>query len=229
MERRTSNGAIPACIIVTLCVAFSSPAPARAAIERLEPAYNTIRTRQDPRTEVLIYTPTIPPIDGAAVIYFSSNWGWRPIMQDTASHFAAMGRYVLGIDSRRYFEKILTPENWEKDLRTLRAHVNGKAGRAADAPVILAGFGFGANIIPYVLNRAGANGIGGALLISAGEEGATICRMQVQLDIPVPEEERFDVADEIATLPPIPIVLIGSVHEAWTTTSAANSCATSSI
>lgn len=162
----------------------------------------------------MLYAPTVEPVDGPAIVYFSGNWGWRPIMQDTASHLAANGRYVLGVDSMKYFGKVLDAGGWEKDLTTFRTYINRKAGKPADAPVILIGFTYGAEMIPYMLNRGGVEGIAGALLIGPGDTGSVLCRLHLQLDMEVPEEEQFDVGRELSDLPSLPIVLIeGTLDE----------------
>jgi hypothetical protein len=198
-----------------LAMMFAAPlATFGVTVQRFEPRYETIRTRNSLRTDVMLYAPTVPPVDGAAVIFFSGHFGWRPIMQDTAAHFAANGRHVLAIESMKYFGKMLKPHEWAKDLKTFRTYINEKAGRPVDSPVILVGFTFGAEIIPYMLNRGGTEGFIGALLIGPGDIGAVLCRLNLQLDLPIPEEERFDVGQELADLPSMPIVLMEGTLDA---------------
>lgn len=177
-------------------------------VERLRPEYDTIRTRNSLKTDIILYSPTVEPVDGPAIVYFSSNWGWRPILQDTASHLAAQGRYVLGVDSMKYFGQMLEPHEWQRDLKTFRSYINKKAGKPADAPVILIGYTYGAEMLPYMLNRGGIDGITGALLIGPGDTGSVLCRLHLQLKLPIPEEEQFDVGQELEDLPSLPIVLI---------------------
>ncbi len=156
----------------------------------------------------------MPAVDGPAIVYFSGNWGWRPIMQDTASHLAANGRYVLGVDSLKYFGTMLDPDEWRKDLTTFRTYLNEKAGKSPDTPVILIGFTYGAEMVPYMMNRGGTEGIAGALLIGPGETGSVLCRLHLQLDIESPEEEQFDVGQELAALPSMPLVLLEGTLDA---------------
>jgi len=183
-------------------------------VERLRPKYDTIRTRNSLKAEVMLYAPAVEEVDGPAIVYFSGNWGWRPIMQDTASHLAANGRYVLGVDSMKYFGKVLDAGEWKRDLATFRTYLNEKAGKPADAPVILMGFTYGAEMIPYMLNRGGIEGIAGALLIGPGDTGSVLCRLHLQIDLEIPEEEQFDVGRELSDLPSLPIVLIeGTLDE----------------
>ncbi|HET6278646.1 MAG TPA: AcvB/VirJ family lysyl-phosphatidylglycerol hydrolase [Candidatus Polarisedimenticolia bacterium] len=196
-----------------LLAAAATPADL-AAVERLRPQYDTIRTRNSLQADVMLYAPTVEAVAGPAIVYFSGNWGWRPIMQDTASHLAANGRFVLGVDSMKYFGKLLDAGEWKHDLTTFRSYVNEKAGKPPDAPVILIGFTYGAEMIPYMLNRGGIEGIAGALLIGPGATGSVLCRLHLQLDLEIPEEERFDVGRELAALPSLPIVLLeGTLDE----------------
>jgi dienelactone hydrolase len=209
-KSRASKGAW---IALMLLAAAAFPAYG-LTVERLTPSYGTLRTHNSLKAEVILYTPTVPAVDGPAIVYFSGNWGWRPIMQDTASHLAANGRYVLGVDSMKYFGKMLEPRQWAKDLTTFRTYINEKAGKPADAPVILIGFTYGAEIIPYMLNRGGIEGIAGVLLIGPGETGSVLCRLHLQLDLQIPEEEQFDVGRELSNLPSLPIVLIEGTLDA---------------
>jgi len=206
--------ALKGALVSLLLLATASIAGSAMTVERLRPKYETIRTRNSLQADVILYTPTIEAVDGPAVVYFSSNWGWRPIMQDTASLLAANGRYVLGVDSMNYFGRMMDAGEWRKDLATFRSYINKKAGKPAESPVILMGFTYGAEMIPYMLNRGGVEGTVGALLIGPGDTGAAICRLHLQLDLEIPEEERFDVGRELSNLPSLPIVLIeGTLDE----------------
>ncbi len=163
------------------------------------------------RTGAAIATPATPPVP---VIFFSGEWGWRPLLQDTASFLVSEGRCVLGIDSTDYFKRMLDGPAWASDLETLRGFINEKAGRPKDAPVILAGHSYGAEMVPYILNRAGTRGVLGALLVAPGPRGAATYRVSIQLKLPPPEDEAFDVGYEMHRLPPIPVVAIqGTVDE----------------
>jgi Bacterial virulence protein (VirJ) len=155
-----------------------------------------------------LITPTQPKPGTDAVIFFSGDWGWRPLQQEMASHLAREGRAVIGIDATTYFGRKLEPIDWTRDLKTLRTFVNGKAGLPADSPVLLIGFTFGGELIPYMLNRGGAEGFAGALMIGPDHEGQIIYRASVQLRLPSPPDETFDVGEELRRMKPIPVVLM---------------------
>ena len=150
----------------------------------------------------------VEPSRGTPVIFFSGDWGWRPLQQDTASHLVAQGRPVLGLDATVYFNKLTDPESLKSDLVTFREFVNEKSGRPADGQVILAGFGYGAEMIPYLLSRTGPDRVLGVLLIAPDKDGTAVFRVAVQLKMAVPEDEAFDVAEQIRRMPPVPAVLM---------------------
>ena len=149
-----------------------------------------------------------------AVLYFSGDWGWRPLQQETSTYLADRGRFVVGIDASEYFSGRLSPADWTADLATLRAYVNEKAGKPPGTPVLLIGFRFGGALVPYILNRGGTNGFSGALLVSLAHEGAVIYRTSIQLKLPLPPDEVFSVGEEIHHLPPsFPVFLMDAVGD----------------
>jgi type IV secretory pathway VirJ component len=154
------------------------------------------------------YKPAAGTAPQTPAIFFSDETSWRPLFQGIASDLAAAGRAVLGVDASAYFKKMVPGEAYAKDLAWFRAYVNEQTKRPKGAPVLLAGMSFSAELIPYVLNRGGAAGVGGLLLIAPDGKGAAVHRAAVVLGMDSPAEEMFDVGREIAGLPPIPIVLM---------------------
>jgi len=203
--------------LLTVAVAAAlalGPAPAAAG----EPARNTptvtsLRLRMGVPSQIFLYPPTVPMSEGAgAVLFFSGDWGWKPVQQETASWLANHGRYVVGIDATEYFSRRLEPSDWVRDLKTLRAFVNEKAGLPAERPVLLVGYTWGAELVPYMLNRGGAQGFAGALLIGPDEDSACVYRVTLQMKsrgiIPSPPDEQFSVPDELRRMAPIPTVFM---------------------
>ena len=156
-----------------------------------------------------------------AVIFFSGDWGWRPLQQQTAQHLAFEGRTVLGVDSSSYFGRKLEPTDWAMDLKTLRTFINEKAGLPPETPVLLIGFTWGAELVPFMLNRGGAEGIAGALLIGPDQSSTCIFRVTIQMKgVPQPPDEVFDVTQEISRLKPLPVVLMQGADDAQGTVKA---------
>jgi hypothetical protein len=157
----------------------------------------------DPRVVVSVYAPAMSRPDLLPVIFLVGDWGWRPLQEQTASALAASGRMVVGIDTTEYFKRRLEPPDWALDLKQLRQFTNAKAGRAADGPVLLLGYNWGGEVIPYMLNRGGSDGFAGALLIGPDSRSAFIYRVSLQMPtVPSPPDESFDTGQELKRLPP---------------------------
>jgi Bacterial virulence protein (VirJ) len=188
----------------------SAPAEPPGAALRLTPAVSTLRLRMGLIPHVYQYKPTAPPKPGThAVVFFAGDWGWRPLQQESASRLASEGRFVLGIDSTEYFMRALEPDAWVEDLKRLREFTNEKAGLPAATPIILMGFTWGGELIPYMLNRGGADGIAGTVLIGPDTDSAFIYRVTLEMNgVPSPPNESFQVAPEIRGMPPVPTVLM---------------------
>src|SRR6266571_592869 len=87
-------------------------APPQGAVVRQQPEEKLFSTGPQSRFRALLYAPKTPETERAAVtpvIFYSGEWGWRPLQQDLASYLASTGRFVLGIDSADYFAN-LVPE-----------------------------------------------------------------------------------------------------------------------
>ncbi len=203
-----------------LCAALCASSP-QAAVRRLIPKTVYLKTSMDPQTASYLYAPPMTeskpgeaaaggraPARPAAVILFSGEWGWKPLPQDACSHLAAEGRHVLGIDSSEYFKKATTGPALAGDLEVFRTYVNEQAGKGKGEPVLLIGYSYGAEMVPYILNRGGGAGVKGILLVAPDRSGAAVCRVTVLLKMPGPPEEAFDVGEEIKGMPPIPVAIM---------------------
>jgi dienelactone hydrolase len=187
------------------------PTAADGVVERLEPKILYLQTRSSiDEVKAFLYAPPKGTAVAAAraVIFFSGEWGWTPLLQDTASSLSFQGRRVLGIDATGYFTRLVDNAARRSDLDMLRGVVNEAAGKPKDTPVLLVGFSYGAETIPYFLNRAGVRGVDGALLIAPGSSGAAVFRAAVQMRMPPPADEAFSVEGEYLALPPIPIAIL---------------------
>jgi len=179
------------------------------------PEIKSLPTITNPQMAVYFYVPPEKtPSTGTPVIFYSGEWGWKPLLQDAASYLAAQGRYVLGVDSPAYFTAVMKQDAMKSEFALFRSYINGRAGRPKEQPVILAGFAAGADIIPYMLNRVGAAGVRGAVLLAPARTGAIIFRVSMQLQMPSPPGETFDMAEELSSLAPIPLVFMeGSLDD----------------
>jgi dienelactone hydrolase len=204
---------LPACAIAVLLGTGAS-----GAVERQIPDQRLFATQGNASFRVLLYSPPSaggtghapagPSPAASPVLFYSGEWGWRPLQQDAASFLAASGRYVLGIDSPEYFNQKIEPAALVSEFQRLKSYLNERSGRGKDAPVVLVGFAAGAEIIPYLLNRAGTEGVRGIVLIAPDRKGASVFRVSIQLRMESPPDEVFDVEAELRRMAPVPVALI---------------------
>jgi type IV secretory pathway VirJ component len=84
------------------------------------------------------------------VIFYSGDGGWRDIDAKIGGYLADQGYPVIGIDTLRYFWREKKPEVMAADLDRLIRHYRGLA---KDNGVILVGYSFGADVLPFMVNR----------------------------------------------------------------------------
>jgi len=197
-------------LLLSLALAVSPAAAAQAAdapkpppADAIRPSTSTLRMKMNSQVTVSVYAPTMSRPDLLPVIFLVGDWGWRPLQEQTCASLAAEGRLVVGIDSTEYFQRRMESNDWSLDLKQFREFTNGKAGRPTTAPVLLLGYGWGGEVIPYMLNRGGAEGFAGALLIGPNAPSAFIYRVSLQMEtVPSPPDESFDTGQELKRLPP---------------------------
>lgn len=89
------------------------------------------------------------PISGSptqmAVLY-SGDGGWRDLDKDIAGVLAREGTPVVGVDSLRYFWREKTPEEVSSELARILRHFRS---RWRVQRVLLVGYSFGADILPF--------------------------------------------------------------------------------
>ena len=97
----------------------------------------------------LIEMPVETPSPRFAVIY-SGDGGWRDLDKEIGENFAAHGTPTVGVDSLRYFWREKTPDEVAADLARIIRHY-AKEWDAHQA--LLVGYSFGADILPFAVNR----------------------------------------------------------------------------
>ena len=83
-------------------------------------------------------------------LFYSGDGGWRDLDRTVAGLMAERGYPVVGVDTLRNFWKSKTPEESAADLTAMMAHyrTTWKA-----KTFVLAGYSFGADILPATYNR----------------------------------------------------------------------------
>ncbi|ART62242.1 virulence factor family protein [Kushneria marisflavi] len=104
--------------------------------------------------------PTIPlPGQGdqthskTVTLYYSGDGGWRDLDQVSGEYMAAHGYPVVGVDTLKAFWQHRSPEQSAADLGALMATYRQKWGAEH---FVLAGYSFGADILPALYNRLSA-------------------------------------------------------------------------
>lgn len=90
----------------------------------------------------------IPSSNGPAkyvAVFFSGDGGWRDIDKSVGDIIAKESVHVVGVDSLRYYWSLRTPEDIAKDIKRIVA----KADPGGKLPVMLLGYSFGANTVPF--------------------------------------------------------------------------------
>ncbi len=90
------------------------------------------------------------PSTGVVTIFYSGDGGWRDLDRDSAEYMARQGYPVVGVDALRYFWQHKSAEQVTSDLEQLMATYRQKWNASA---FVLAGYSFGANLLPEVYNR----------------------------------------------------------------------------
>jgi type IV secretory pathway VirJ component len=102
-------------------------------------------------------TPPMPVIEipaetgnGIVTLFYSGDGGWRDLDRSVADEMAKLGHSVLGVDVLRYFWERKTPEQVTADLAATMRYYRTKWGVKS---FVLAGFSFGADILPVIYNK----------------------------------------------------------------------------
>lgn len=90
----------------------------------------------------------IPSTNGPAkyvALFFSGDGGWRDIDKSVGDIISKESTHVVGVDSLRYYWSLRKPEGIAKDIQRIVA----KADPSGKLPVLLLGYSFGANTVPF--------------------------------------------------------------------------------
>jgi len=108
---------------------------------------------------------------GTLVVFFSGDGGWADLDRSVTEHMAASGADVVGWDSLAYFWNARTPESTARDLEDV---ISRYLAKWRDKRVVLAGYSFGANVLPATFNALDQRVRGSVQLVALlGPEQAT--------------------------------------------------------
>lgn len=143
------------------------------------------------------------------VVFISGDGGWTDFDQQMASAFASKGAPVIGLDALKYFWQKKSPEETTTDiLKIIEAYTE----EWKKEKILLVGYSFGADIIPFVYNRIPEktkNSIAGIGLLSPSKETDFEVHVSELLDIDN-ASSGFSVPNEINKISNIhPICFFG--------------------
>jgi type IV secretory pathway VirJ component len=155
----------------------------------------------------LVEVPAAPGTSSELMaVLFTGDGGWADIDKGVAGALAARGVPVVGWSSLRYFWTSRTPETTAADLDRVVARYLPAWGRSG---VLLVGYSFGADVLPYVVarlspaTRARVRGLG---LLGLSRDAAFT--FHVTSWIGEGGEAQYPTVPEVARLAPLPVVCV---------------------
>ncbi len=130
----------------------------------LDPAQRTLRERfasalagidaEGQRSGIgdlpLVELPADRPVNPAFAIIYSGDGGWRDLDRTLAGVLASRGVNVVGVDVLRYYWRPKSPRTAAADLARIIRYYGQHWQRQR---VLLIGFSFGADVLPFLIDR----------------------------------------------------------------------------
>ena len=145
--------------------------------------------------------------DAPVALLISGDGGWYWFEQSLADHLSALGIPTVGIDSRKYLWNRKTPEQVAADIANAMKYYGACWGKKK---FMLAGYSYGAEVVPFIINRAGTafrENIVSAVLLSPD----ITTDFEIHLSNMIGAGNRnntFNVADEIQKIKNIKVLAI---------------------
>jgi len=128
-------------------IAAYDTAPDTLLIEELNTALG--KNKQSSPPMPVVEVPVAKP-GYNVTLFYSGDGGWRDLDRTVAGEMAALNYPVVGVDVLRYFWEHKSPEQASADLATTMAYYRKNW---AVKSFVLAGYSFGADILPALYNR----------------------------------------------------------------------------
>ena len=122
----------------------------RAAYARLTAPVETPPLRPPEISDLPV---SVVPATGSAAelaLLLTGDGGWAGLDQELAARLAASGVPTVGLNSLKYFWTQRTPDETARDVARLMRHYLAAWNKQR---VILVGYSFGADVLPFVVNR----------------------------------------------------------------------------
>jgi type IV secretory pathway VirJ component len=171
----------------------ASPAPAKVRPESLDDL---------PLTEV----PATAKDSDVFAVMISGDGGWAGLDQSVSAALATRGVPVIGLNSLKYFWHARTADSTAADVTRI---VTQYAERWHKQRVLLIGYSFGADVMPFVFNRlpeATRTRVASVSLLGLGP--AATFEVTVGEWLPGADDDGEPVVPEIARMPAMPILCV---------------------
>ncbi len=145
----------------------------------------------------------------AIAILASGDGGWRDLDKTIGEWLATQGVHVVGLDSLHYFWAKRTPEELARDIASLADDANPEH----DLPVMLIGYSFGADTLPFaypLLPKDLQQRIKVVALMAPGLTTSFQVTVDGWLGI---DDSGYDIAQAIAALPTDKVLCISGEDE----------------
>jgi len=145
------------------------------------------------------------------VVLYSGDSGWAATARGFSTALAEAGEPVVGIDTLRYFLRPHSPEAAAADLSAVVEHYAAAWGRPK---VILAGYSFGADSLPLIVEQLPAEArarVRLMVLISPADHADMVFDGLSWINLTLPGAR--PVAPALLTLGSIPAVCIRAEHD----------------
>jgi type IV secretory pathway VirJ component len=145
------------------------------------------------------------------VIFYSGDGGWRDIDMKIGGYLADHGYLVVGIDSLRYFWRTKEPGQMAADLDRLIRHYRP---RSPGDGVILVGYSFGADVLPFMVNRMAADTRAEVRLVALlGIADRASFKIRLEGILGAPNTDGPLTSPELVKLRDIPILCVYGANE----------------
>ena len=148
----------------------------------------------------------------AFAIIYSGDGGWRDLDRSLADLLTQRGMSVVGMDVLRYYWKEKSPAVAARDLARLIRYYQGRFGQSK---VVLIGFSFGADVMPFLVSRLPAGLRGDVSLISLlSPERRTAFEVEPTGWFGKPSTDGAEIAPELRKLTGVKVQCIYGTDEA---------------
>jgi type IV secretory pathway VirJ component len=122
----------------------------RAAYARLVPPPEASAARPPEIGDLPVTEVHAAGSSAELALLLSGDGGWAGLDQELATRLAASGVPTVGLNSLKYFWTQRTPDETARDVARLMRHYLAAWNKER---IILVGYSFGADVLPFVVNR----------------------------------------------------------------------------